>query len=66
MIDVIVKDRQRHVLATSRICRAESNAPLPGVLKRADVVSKGSTQASDAVYRENHNVGLGIEILQIQ
>ncbi len=66
MINAIVKDRQRLVLATSRICRAESNAPLPGVLKRADAVSKGSTQVSDAVDRKNHNMGLGIEILQIQ
>ncbi len=66
MINVIVKDRQRLVLAASRIRRTELNAPLPGVLKRADAVSKGSTQAFDAVDRKNHNMGLGIEILQIQ
>ncbi len=66
MITVIVKDRQWLVLAISRICGTESNASLPGALKRADAVSKGITQVSDAVYHKNHNMGLGIEILQIQ
>ncbi len=66
MINVIVKACQRLVLATSRICRAESIAPLPGALKGADAIPKGNTQVSDAVYRKNHNMGLGIEILQIQ
>ncbi len=66
MINVIVKDRQRHVLATSRICRAESIAQQSGALKTADAVSKGNTQVFDAVYHKNHNIGLGIEILQIQ
>ncbi len=66
LITVIVIDRQWLVLATSRICRAESIAQLSGALKRADAVSKGNTQVFDAVYRKNHNVGLGIEILQLQ
>ncbi len=43
-----------------------SNAPLPGALKGVDAVPKGSTQVSDAVYRKNHNMGLGIEILVVQ
>ncbi len=66
MINVIVKDRQRLVLATSRIRRTESNAPLPGALKGVDAAPKGNTRVSDAVDRKNHNMGLGIEILQIQ
>ncbi len=60
------RDRQRLELATSRICGTESNAPVPGALKKAGAVSKGITQVSDTVYRKNHNMGLGIEILQIQ